>query len=234
MEICVIHGSNRKGGNTEKTIQIIKKHLSALENITYSDIYLPKDLPCFCEGCFACLATGEYAGQNCPHKQYTHPILEKLLRCDGLLVASPVYALAETGQLKVLFDHFACTYISHRPNAQMFSKVALVVSTAAAMGTGRTVSTISRNLLFWGVSRIIKCKINLWEKDWNAVSPKNRRRIEKALRRSAKKFYKLINSRNSAGYSIESRVIRNLFKQMICTYPDTQPDKIYWKSKGWI
>jgi len=233
MEICIIHGSHRKG-NTDKTIDLIKEQLDSFEEVAYLDIYLPRDLPHFCEGCMACLATGSYGGQNCPHKQYTHPILEKLKRCDGIIAASPCYALAETAQIKALFDHFACTYICHRPNEEMFDKTAIVVSTAAGAGTRRVVSTISRNLLFWGVKKIVKCRINIWEVNWEDMPGKKRPNAEKLLRRKAIKFYKLTKNRHSLRSGLLRNVLRFAFKRLIKSYPETNMDKIYWKAKGWI
>ena len=233
MKICVIHGSNRKG-NTDKTIDIIKNRLNSFEEISYSDIYLPKDLPCFCEGCFACLSTGDYAGQNCPHKQYTHPIMEKMLSSDGIIIASPCYALAETAQVKAFFDHFACSFICHRPNEEMFKKVGFVVSTAAGAGTARVVSTINRNLIYWGINRIVKCRINMWEIDWEKMYNNKRAKAEKRLCNKARQFYWLTKNRNKTNASLIRKVLCFMFKQLIRSYPDTQSDKIYWKSKGWI
>ena len=233
MEICFIHGSNRKG-NTEKTIALIKDTLRSFEEISYSDIYLHKDLPCFCEGCFLCLTTGEYAGQNCPHTQYTRPIMEKLLASDGIVIASPCYALAETAQVKALFDHFACSYITHRPNEAMFDKIGFAVSTAAGAGTGRVVSTIGRNLLFWGVKRIIKCEINVWAQDWEDMPAKKRSAAERLLRRKTRRFYRLTKKRYTIRTGLLRRALWFMFKQLIKSYPDTQPDKVYWKAKGWL
>jgi len=233
MNICVIHGSNRKG-NTDKTIDIIKEQLNSFEEIKYFDIYLPKDLPRFCEGCFACMSTGDYAGQNCPNKQFTHPIMEKLLISDGIIVACPCYALAETGQIKAFFDHFACAFIIHRPNEEMFDKTAFVVSTAAGAGTGRVVSTISRNLLFWGIKRIVKCKFNIRTDRWENMQEQRRLKFEAQLKRKANRFYKLTKNRYKISKSLSVEVLRILFKPLIRSYPDTNPDKVYWKSKGWL
>jgi len=233
MKICVIHGSNRKG-NTDKTIDLIKEQLNSFEEIIYFDIYLPKDLPCFCDGCFACLSTGDYAGQNCAHKKHTHPIIEKFLLSDGIIVASPCYALAETGQVKAFFDHFACLYICHRPYEEMFSKTGMVVSTAAGAGTGRVVSTISNNLLYWGIGRIVKCRMNLWEVNWDKISDKKRYKFENLLKQKASQFYKLTKNKNRISPSLSVKVLLFFFKRMIRSYPDTNPDKIYWKAKKWI
>jgi multimeric flavodoxin WrbA len=233
MEICVIHGSNRKG-NTDKTISILKEQLSVLDEMVFTDIYLPKDLPRFCSGCFACLSTGEYGGQNCPNKQYTHPIMEKLLRSDGIIIGSPCYALAETAQVKAFMDHFACTYLNHRPNEEMFHKIGLVVSTAAGAGTGRVISTISRSMLFWGVKRIVKCGINVWAKDWADIPDERRMKLEARLGKKAKRFYTLIKNRDRIGRSVYTIGLWFMFKRLVSSYPETEPDKIFWKAKGWI
>ena len=233
MEICVIHGSNRKG-NTDKTIDIIKAQLNSFEETSYSDIYLHKDLPYFCNGCFSCLNSGDYGGENCPHKQFTHPIMEKMLKSDGIIIGSPVYALAETAQVKALFDHFACNYICHRPYEEMFSKIGLVVSTAAGAGTKRVISTISRNLLYWGIRRIVKCGFNIWAEDWDSIPSKRRLKIENVLKRKANRFYKLTKDRHNIKPSFTFCILRSAFKKMINSYQDTAKDKIYWKSKGWL
>lgn len=233
MKICVIHGSNRKG-NTDKTIEIIKQTLDALDEIDYTDYYLPKDLPHFCNGCFACLRTGEYAGQNCPHKQYTHVILKSLLESDGIIIASPSYALAETAQIKSLLDHFACTYMNHRPNEEMFDKVAFAVSTAAGAGTGGVVKIIGKNMLFWGIKRTVKFQANLWAMNWSDMTEQRRRRLENRLRKKARKFYQLTKNRYHIKTSLSGRILSRFFTKLVKGYPDTEPDKIYWKSKGWI
>lgn len=233
MKICVIHGSNRKG-NTDKTIEIIKGRLNALGEVSYTDFYLPKDLPYFCKGCMACLGTGTYAGENCPHKAYTHPILKALLEADGIIIGCPSYALSETAQLKALFDHFACTYIVHRPNTEMFDKTALVISTAAGAGSGRAISTISRNLLFWGVKRIHKCKLRLWEANWGDMPKERQEKLEKQLIKKATAFYHITEKRYDLCKNLLAAFIHHAMKGAIKNYPDTQADKIYWKAKGWI
>ncbi|MBN7772588.1 flavodoxin family protein [Clostridium aminobutyricum] len=233
MKICVIHGSNRKG-NTDKSIDIIKQTLNQLDEIIYTDIYLPRDLPSFCEGCFACLRTGEYAGQHCPHKQYTHPILKSFLESDGIIFASPSYALAESAQVKALLDHFACTYINHRPNEEMFDKIGFAVSTAAGAGTGNVIRVISRNMLFWGIKRTVKCRANMWAMNWDEMGEKRRLTIEKRLRKKAAKFFHLTKNRHTIRASCLSKILHLMFARLIKSYADSEPDKIYWKSKGWI
>jgi len=233
VKFCVIHGSNRKG-NTDRTIEIVKEHLNQKEENDYTDFYLPKDLPCFCHGCFSCIISGEYGGQNCPHKEYTHPILQAMTEADGIIFASPSYALAESAQIKALLDHYACIFVNHRPHEVMFDKVALVVSTAAGAGTGRVVSTISRSLLFWGLKRIVKCKINMWAIDWYQMPSKKRQTADRKLENKVNQFYYLTKKRYKLHEGISRKFIRLICKKFIKNLDDTSPDKIYWKSKGWI
>lgn len=233
MEICVIHGSNRKG-NTDRTIEIIKETLNSFKEIIYSDIYLPKDLPHFCNGCFLCLETGEYAGQNCPHKAHTHYIMEKILKSDGIIITSPSYALNVTAQVKTLFDHFACIFLCHRPHEEMFGKIGLIVSTAAGAGTKKVNNTINDNMVFWGINRIVKCGINIWGKNWNNIPEKRRFKFEKKLKIKAKAFYKYMEKRHRLNRNIKTIFLRLVFKSLIKGYSDNNADKIYWKKKGWI
>lgn len=238
MNIVFVHGSNRRG-NTDKTIELIKQSLSREadnDNIKmdYVDIYLPKDLPVFCKGCFLCLQKGDYGGEKCPHKEYTHPILKSLLNADGIVITSPSYALSMSGQLKAFFDHFASTYTNHRPNEEMFDKVSMAVTTAAGAGTHRVISTINRNMLFWGVKRRLSCRIKLWAQNWKDLKPDNRAKIEKKLDKQSVKFYNLTKNRYKVQRSLLNIILLKLWKNLIKGYDDNEPDKIYWKAKGWI
>lgn len=238
MNIAIVHGSNRRG-NTDKTIELIKEFMSKQAekdniDIEYVDIYLPKDLPEFCKGCFLCLQKGDYGGEKCPHKKYTHPILKSFLEADGIIITSPSYALSMTGQVKVLLDHFACTYTNHRPNEEMFDKIGMVVTTAAGAGTHRVASTIKRNMLFWGIKRRVSCRIKLWVQNWKDLEPDKKIKIEKKLDKSVIKFYNLTKNRYNVRRSLLNIILPKIWKQLISKYDDNETDKIYWKEKGWL
>ena len=99
----------------------------------------------FCTGCFSCLNRGARAGELCPHRKYTDVISKSLEECDGIIIGCPVYALAESAQVKVLFDHYACTYMNHRPNKSNFKKSALILSSCAGAGNRHTIKIIRKN-----------------------------------------------------------------------------------------
>lgn len=157
-----------------------------------------------------------------------------MLESDGILIASPSYALAETAQVKALLDHLACTYINHRPNEEMFDKVGFAVSTAAGSGTGKVIGIISKNMLFWGIKRTVKFKTNMWAMNWDEMKEKRRIKIENNLRKKSMKFYHLVKNRYRIRASFSSKVLHIIFAMLVKSYADTEPDKIYWKSKGWI
>ncbi|MDO5851464.1 MAG: NAD(P)H-dependent oxidoreductase [Methanobacteriaceae archaeon] len=234
MKICSIHSSNRKG-NTDKTIEIIKDTLNDLDpNMEYNDIYLPKDLPEFCLGCFNCLNTGENGGENCPHRKYVKPLEDKIFEADGIIIACPVYALSITAQLKTLFDHFACHFINHRPNESMFNKTGFIVSTAAGAGFKHTVGVIEKNLYYLGIKRTLTYKLRMFSASWDNMSDKKRIKAEKELQKKTKKFYNMTKNRMNIYRNPRSTILKMVFKQMIKNYDDDTPDKIFWKKKGWI
>jgi multimeric flavodoxin WrbA len=97
MNVLGINGSPHLNGNTtyalRYALQIIEKQGIKTAYVTLAD----KDIAP-CDGCFACRA-GE-----CVHDDDMTPIYEALLRCDGLILASPVYMGLITGQMKVMMD----------------------------------------------------------------------------------------------------------------------------------
>ncbi len=233
MKICAVHGSPRKG-NTDLVISLVEDEMKKCGAVEFEHIYLPRDLPCFCKGCFSCLRRGTYGGEICPDKAYTHPILDKLKAADGILIGCPSYALAETAQIKTVFDHLACTYMNHRPNPEMFDKTGFIIATAAGAGTRRVVSTIRRNLLFWGVKRIISLRFNMWTGNWDEMSDAKQEAFTRSIQKSARRFYALTQKRMRICPCVEHRVLRFIFKRFVSRFADTEPDKIYWKEHGWL
>lgn len=230
MKVCIINGSPRKG-NTYNATLIFKEELQKNGDVEFVEIFLPKDMPHFCSGCFNCFEKGE---DKCPHAQYIQPIAEAMREADGIIITSPVYVLAENGQVKALLDHFGYMYIPHRPREEMFSKVAMVISTTAGAGTGNAIKTISRSLGYWGVRRIYKCGLAMFAISWDAMKRKKQNKFNDILVKKAKKFYKVMKKRKNISPRIFTKILFTAMKIMISKYPDDNPDKIYWKQKGWI
>jgi multimeric flavodoxin WrbA len=97
VNVLGINGSPHLDGNTafalRFALEIVQSQGIETTYITLAD----KDIAA-CDGCFACRA-GE-----CVHDDDMTPIYGALLRCDGLILASPVYMGLVTGQMKVMMD----------------------------------------------------------------------------------------------------------------------------------
>ena len=95
--ILGICGSPRKNGNSAHAL---RHALSGVEQQGAESEYISlaglEIRPC--DGCFAC------RGGGCIHDDDMTPIYEALRRCDGLILASPVYMGMVTGQLKTMMD----------------------------------------------------------------------------------------------------------------------------------
>ena len=97
MNVLGINGSPHREGNTTYAL---RHALGVIEDQGIETTYISlarKDLTP-CDGCFVC-RNGE-----CVHEDDMGPIYGALRRCDGLVLASPVYMGLVTGQMKTMMD----------------------------------------------------------------------------------------------------------------------------------
>lgn len=230
MNICIIHGSPRKG-NTYKATEIFKEQMKKHGDVDFVEFFLPKDMPHFCCGCYTCFDKSE---DKCPHAQYTLPITNAIREADGIILTSPVYVLAESGEIKAFLDHYGYMYMPHRPMEEMFSKVAMVISTTAGAGTSHAIKTISRSLNYWGVKRLYKCGLTIFAKNWDEMKIEKKQKFERILSQKANKFYKTVEKRKQLHSRLFTKFMFFIMKKMMSGYKDGHTDKTYWIKKGWI
>lgn len=64
-----------------------------------------------CRGCGSCIKSLFQGGEgSCVIDDDLHILDEKIMACDGLILGSPVYTMAPTGQLKTVCDRFGPTH----------------------------------------------------------------------------------------------------------------------------
>ena len=97
MNVLGICGSPRPEGNTAYALHRALAIVEAQRIDTAYTSLAGKRIQ-LCDGCFACRA-----GQ-CPHLDDMTPLYEAIRRCDGLILASPVYMGLVSGQMKVMMD----------------------------------------------------------------------------------------------------------------------------------
>jgi len=226
MKTVIIYGVEHKGCNYN-AVQVLKEHLGLSEN-ELIEFYLPKDLPHFCCGCNNCFYKGE---ENCPHQSYVTPIKEAMYEAELLIFACPVYVFHVSGQLKAFLDHFGFQFMAHRPNKQMYSKTAFVISLGAGGGMDTVIKDITDSLKWWGISRIFTygCAINA--ANWESVSDKKKEKINRKLKSIAKKIKNKIYKPKT---SIKVKMLFTICRLIQIKFASIPYDFEYWKKQGWL
>lgn len=124
MNILILLGSPRKGGNTELLVEAFVKGVSQKHHIEVVSVRDYKVNPCM--GCNACFKSKD---NTCVQKDDMQLIYEKMAHTDMLVIASPVYFYGLSAQLKAVIDR------CHNPIRDTFpiKKMALLLVGAATL-----------------------------------------------------------------------------------------------------
>ena len=123
MNILILSGSPRKGGNTELLVEAFVKGATEHHHVEIVSVCDYKVNPCL--GCNACFKTNGI----CAQKDDMAFIYEKMSQTDMLVIASPVYFYGISAQLKAIIDRL------HNPIRDSFpiKKMALLLVGAASL-----------------------------------------------------------------------------------------------------
>ena len=221
MKTVIIHGQSHKG-STYHIAHLLAEKLGG----EITEFFLPRDFGEFCVGCTNYFTVSE---EKCPHYKKIAPITEAIDGADVIILASPVYVYHATGAMKALLDHYGYRWMVHSPEESMFSKQGVCISTAAGAGMGSTNKDMADSLFFWGVARIYKLGFSVAAVDWDGVSEKKKKAIDKAASAVAAKILRR-NGRVKPGLKTKGVFFamhlmqRNGFNER---------DVKYWKEKGW-
>lgn len=103
-KVLILSGSPRKGGNSDLLCDMFMK--GALEaGHEVEKIRVQEKKVGYCLGCYACEKTGV-----CAIKDDMAEIMEKIIACDVLVLASPVYFYSIDAQLKTVIDRTVCRW----------------------------------------------------------------------------------------------------------------------------
>ena len=98
-KVLILSGSPRKGGNSDVLCdEFAKGALSAGNEV--EKIRIAEKKISYCTGCYFC----KNSGGRCAINDDMGEILEKILSCDVLVLASPVYFYSICAQLKAVID----------------------------------------------------------------------------------------------------------------------------------
>lgn len=224
MKIVLIHGQNHKGSSYHIGRMIADK-IDAKKDVR--EFFLPKDLNHFCLGCYRCIEGDE----NCPFYNEKKIIMEAVEAADILIFTTPTYCMRASAPMKSFIDLTFTYWMPHRPRKSMFSKKAVVVSTAAGSGAKSAIKDVTTTLFYWGVPYIKSYGIALQAMNWDMVSQKKKEKIQKDITQLAKK----ISNDKRPIVGIKTRFIFRLMAGMQLAGLGSSPsEKEYWKENGWL
>ena len=221
MKTVIIHGQNHKGSTCH-----IARLLADKLGGEITEFFLPRDFGEFCVGCTNCFMVGE---EKCPHYQKLAPITKAIDDADVIILASPVYVYHATGAMKAFLDHYGYRWMVHSPEGSMFGKQGVCISTAAGAGMGSTNKDMADSLFFWGVAKTYKLGFGVAASDWDGVSEKKKKAIDKAASVVAAKILRR-NGRVKPGLKTKAFFFAMHLMQRSGF---NERDVKYWKEKGW-
>ncbi len=226
MKITVIYATQRKSkSSTYNLAQRFIRQLSETDKVT--EFFLPRNMPHFCVGCWNCFTDFK----SCPNYGYIQPILESMLEADLLIFTAPVYVYHVPGQMKAFLDHFGYQWMPHQPRKEMFSKQALLISTAAGAGTRSTLRDLKDSMTFWGISRIYTFGKNVHASDWTLVKDKKKSQFQSEADRLSLKIK--AENRNVKPH-LKIKALFYAMRFMHKRFKINPADVRYWEAQGWL
>ncbi|MBQ1901586.1 MAG: NAD(P)H-dependent oxidoreductase [Lachnospiraceae bacterium] len=221
LNTVVIYGQNHKG-STYHIAHALAEEIDG--NLT--EFFLPRDFDEFCFGCNSCFNISE---KKCPHYEKLAPLTKAMNEADVIILASPVYVYHASGAMKAFLDHYGYRWMVHRPEGSMFRKQGVCICTAAGAGMKSALKDMADSLFFWGVAKTYKYGLAVAAVNWDGVSDKKKRAIEK---RTSKLADKIVRKSTSVSPGIKTRLVFfgiHLFQRKGYNPKDVS----YWAEKGW-
>ena len=224
MKIVMLNGQNHKG-STYRIGRMIAEKIGGENEIT--EFFFPKDLDHFCLGCYRCIEDAA----ACPFYEEKKVILDAIDGADLLVVTTPTYCMHVSAPLKAFIDLTFDLWMSHRPMASMFTKRALIVSTAAGTGTGSAMKDVQDALVYLGVPTIVKYGLSVQAMNWEGVDRKKKAKIE----RDAARIAKQLSTDTAPAVGIRTRFLFRMMGMLQKKGWNSSPvETAYWKEKGWL
>ena len=221
MRTVIIHGQSHKGSTCHIAHELAEKLGGEI-----TEFFLPKDFGEMCCGCTKCFVESE---DKCPHYQKLLPITKAIDEADVIILASPVYVFHATGAMKSLLDHYGYRWMVHRPEQSMFGKQGVCISTAAGAGMKSTNKDMADSMFYWGIAKIYRYGIPAAAVNWEGVSEKKKKAIDKATSSIASKIVRR-NGKVKSG--LKTRIIFSVMRMMQKNGFNPK-DMEYWNEKGW-
>ena len=224
MKIVMLNGQNHRGSSYHIGRAVIDR-IEGEKEVT--EFFFPKDLDHFCLGCYRCIEDAA----ACPYYEEKKVILDAMDGADLLVVTTPTYCMHVSAPLKAFIDLTFDLWMSHRPMASMFTKRAVIVSTAAGTGTGSAMKDVQDALVYMGVPKIVKYGLSVQAMNWEGVDRKKKAKIE----RDAARIAKQLSTDKAPAVGIRTRFLFRMMGMLQKKGWNSSPvETAYWKERGWL
>lgn len=222
MKITMIHGQNHYGS----TYHIGKLLCEQFTDSEISEFFLPRDLNHFCTGCYNCIENEE----KCPFYTEKNRIMQAAEEADLLIFTTPTYCMHASAPMKSFIDLTFTYWMSHKPRKCMFHKKAVVISTAAGVGTKSAIKDITTALFYWGIPYIKTYGVSVQAMNWKQVSEAKKERISEGIIKLSKH---IIHDKVHVG--IKTKFMFSMMRMMqLKNMGSSQTEKEYWEQNGWL
>lgn len=227
MKILMINGTMKRGC-TYTVGKLFIDRMKKPED-TVEELFLPRELPEFCRGCARCILEGE---EKCPdYLIYMKRLTEKIDAADFLVFTTPVLVYHASGQMKALLDHYGYRWMVHRPEASMFRKQALCITTAAGAGMRSALKDMTDSLRWWGVAKIYRFGVAVGSPSFEEADQKVKDKVKEAAERIAGKVR---HDPNAVKPSLLAKLLFYVMRAYQKKKGGNQADLSYWESNGWL
>lgn len=204
---------------------MLAEKISGENEIT--EFFLPKDLNHFCLGCYSCIEDET----KCPFYAEKKLVTDEIEKSDLLIFTTPTYCMRASAPMKAFIDLTFTYWMSHKPRKCMFSKKAVVISTAAGSGAKSAVKDIANALFYWGVPCVKKYPIAVQAMNWEQVSDKKRAKISGDIEKIANG----ISNNGKVRVGVKTKFMFGLMRMMQKKdWGASVKEKEYWQSNGWL
>jgi multimeric flavodoxin WrbA len=222
-KILVIFGGPRKK-NTYEVVEKTEEEMKKLGGVEFEYLFLKEMDIKPCLGCFNCFIMGP---EKCPLKDDRKMIEEKMHEANGVIFATPVFAMNMSGLMKTWLDRNA--FMCHRP--RFFDKPTMYIAVAGGVGTKETFKTMD---IFqtWGFHTAVKLGLTAPPSKWKDSFKLER---SKEIKKRAKEFHDAVNVKKIPDPGLNMVLFYYSFKMVISICPEDLPkDHQYWTEKGWL
>lgn len=141
MKVVILYGSPRKNGTTARLVEAFCSSLPESADVRLFSAYELLIDPC--RSCGMCSEKWD-----CPYDDMD-TLLEAMLECDLLVIASPVYYLTFPAPLKAIIDRTQRCYSAHRQGRSPFAAKQRQAAVLLAAGAPSESGEVIRQQLRW-------------------------------------------------------------------------------------